>query len=225
MKIVAISDLHGFLDLDYLSVNCDVLCICGDIVPLEIQRNHTASWTWFNEEFLDFCERYPANRVIFCGGNHDFFLDTVEAQGKVKKYIADKYLSSKVIYLMDSGIDYMGKWFWGCPWVGGLPNWAFNTISEDHFRAIPDCDVLISHAPIPGPTGTVLQKPDYNQGRDFGSKSLFECLKGRKIQYHVCGHVHSGEHDCIEIKGTKIHNVSIKDENYEVAYKPFVFEI
>lgn len=224
MKIVAISDLHGFLDLDYLSINCDVLCICGDIVPLKIQRDNKASWDWFNNRFLEFCKNYPANRVIFCAGNHDFFLDNPDAQGKVKKYIADKYLSSKVIYLVDSGIDYMGKWFWGCPWVEGLPGWAFNTRSEDHFSAIPDCDVLISHSPIPGPTGTVYQNA-FNYGEDYGSRSLFECLKGRNIKYHVCGHVHSGEHDCIEIKGTKIYNVSIKNESYNPVYKPLVFEL
>ena len=38
LKITAISDIHG--DLPIIDP-CDVLCICGDIVPLEIQRNYT----------------------------------------------------------------------------------------------------------------------------------------------------------------------------------------
>lgn len=223
MKITAISDLHGFLDLTYLSRNCDVLCICGDIVPLEIQRNHEASWKWFNDRFLQFCRDYPANRIFFCAGNHDFFLDIPDAPAKVKKMIADNYLSSKVSYLKDNGEEYLGKWFWGCPYVNGLPGWAFNTVIDDHFRAIPDCDVLITHTPTDGPAGTVHQ--GYNYGKDWGSKTMFDCLKGRKIKVHVCGHIHSGEHEGYDVNGTMVYNVSIKDEEYKVHYKPLEFEI
>ena len=43
MKIVAVSDLHGNLpDLP----PCDVVCICGDIVPLWVQKSYEKSISW-----------------------------------------------------------------------------------------------------------------------------------------------------------------------------------
>ena len=36
MKIIAFSDNHGYLPK---LEPCDVVCICGDIMPLEIDRN------------------------------------------------------------------------------------------------------------------------------------------------------------------------------------------
>ena len=40
MKICAISDIHGYLPK---MEECDVVCICGDILPLSIQHNLKAS--------------------------------------------------------------------------------------------------------------------------------------------------------------------------------------
>lgn len=37
MKICVLSDLHGFL-IDYIQP-CELVLICGDIVPLRMQRN------------------------------------------------------------------------------------------------------------------------------------------------------------------------------------------
>ena len=36
IKVVAISDLHGYLPE---IPECDLLCICGDLVPLNVQAN------------------------------------------------------------------------------------------------------------------------------------------------------------------------------------------
>ena len=52
-----------------------------------------------------------------------------------------------------------------------------------------------------------------------------DILNFKNIKYCICGHIHSGKHTEDEVCGTKIVNVSIKDENYKITYKYYVFEI
>ena len=72
MKICGISDIHG--DLSVKIQPCDVLCICGDIVPLEVQVNSKKSKRWLKELFIPWCSKQPCKKVLVVGGNHDFFL-------------------------------------------------------------------------------------------------------------------------------------------------------
>jgi len=137
MKIVALSDTHG----DLLSVKKlpegDVLCIPGDIVPLEIQSNKAASIAWFCMEFLPWVEKLPYKYVILVGGNHDFFLYYIGPYiGRDADYVLDSLIPKtqrkrfkKLRYLCDSGctIEINGKRvkFWGTPWCAELDRWAF----------------------------------------------------------------------------------------------------
>ena len=55
IKICAISDIHG--QFDNLSIKpVDILFICGDIVPLRMQRNIPQSLSWFKKEFIPWLE-------------------------------------------------------------------------------------------------------------------------------------------------------------------------
>ena len=78
MKVIAISDTHGAL----MSIpECDVVVICGDIIPVEIQTRGDKSAEWFAGEFQQWCLSLPCRKVIFIGGNHDFLLEDL-----LKKY-------------------------------------------------------------------------------------------------------------------------------------------
>ena len=70
MKIGATSDLHGNLpDIE----PCDILFICGDIIPLHYQTNMISSLAWFQTKFLPWCRDNAAKNVVFIAGNHKIF--------------------------------------------------------------------------------------------------------------------------------------------------------
>ena len=65
--ICAISDLHGILiDIE----PCDLVLICGDTIPLNIQSNSKKTKRWLVNEFKPWCESLPCNKVLFIAGNH-----------------------------------------------------------------------------------------------------------------------------------------------------------
>ena len=72
VKICAISDIHGTL-IDV--PECDILCICGDILPLDIQRNNDESVAWLAGPFQNWLLEAPCKYVIMIWGNHDWYGD------------------------------------------------------------------------------------------------------------------------------------------------------
>ncbi len=74
--------------------------------------------------------------------------------------------------------------------------------------------------------GTILQEGSRNTLADYGSEALAQAVSVREIGWHLCGHVHSGNHCRQPFGGVRsLVNVSVKDEDYRVAYEPFSFEI
>ena len=229
MKIVAISDLHGYLpELP----ECDIVCICGDIVPLDIQRNTFKSVSWFQLKFRPWAENLKCNKVLFIAGNHDFYLEECYKKNHVYWGIMeDLFLyNTKLYYLCDSTFKYENKIFYGTPWIPDLKKWAFygnHKELNDKFGLIPsNCDVLLTHCPPKFSTcGTVLQKNVFNTNTDYGCQELKDAIDILHPKWNFCGHVHSGYHGIITLKDTNIVNVSLKDEYYNVAYNPFIIEL
>ena len=62
MKICALSDLHG--NLPQLEP-CDVVCICGDIAPINFDRSTDRCIYWFRTVFLKWCSELECEKVIF----------------------------------------------------------------------------------------------------------------------------------------------------------------
>lgn len=247
VKCVGISDTHGLLPKDL--PEGDILCICGDISPLDYQQDHTSMLGWFYLEFLPWVYSVPFEKVLLVAGNHDFFLQTVHMRPKqvtptfveyswrsasdvTKKLfpgmLKGKY--SKLVYLCDSSFEYEGRRFYGTPYIQDLQKWAFYRNSEEimeRFRNIPKrCDVILTHQPPKiGALGQVLQTQNFNTGNDYGSQELADVLMTRDFKYALCGHVHSGQHLPVEIDGKTFVNVSLLNENYKYQYYPFEFEV
>ena len=237
MRIIAVSDLHGNLPgrepLKHLAMpDGDLLCICGDIVPLDIQRDYLLSEIWFNSEFLDWTNSLPYKKIIVIPGNHDFYLYRLFRKGKTPEFISSEK-NTRVELLIDSLTEYEGLTIYGTPWCPDLTEWAFYKDSESltkTFNRIPDCDILmIPCPPSSGHQGIVLQG-GYNHLKDFSCEELAEAVLEKNITWVLSGHVHSGAHyeEVIENssgKAIRMRNVSLLDEDYNIAYGPFVLEI
>lgn len=240
LKCIFLSDTHGHLpDID----ECDVVGICGDIVPLDIQRDTIKSVVWFSREFVPWAMRLNCKRVIFIAGNHDFFLqDIVRNRFKGRESIFSKSnqenmaaeiireslaLPEKIVYLQDTEYEFCGFRFYGTPWIPTLRNWAFYKDTDElaeKFAGIPEnIDVLMTHSPGKGVNDTGVAK-EVLGFPEYGSKELTDALLNIRTQNRpklwVCGHIHTGEHMLTEFDGISVANVSIKNESYKQAFLP-----
>lgn len=232
MKIVAISDIHGYIPENI--PECDVLCISGDIVPLEVQRGIEKSSDWVMNIFYPKLLEMSCKHVVMTWGNHDFIGNVLYRAGHSGEEQTEMLFGtdSKCHILIDESVEIDGVKFYGTPWIPELSGWAFYNTSEnltDMFRQMPeDIDVLLTHCPPKiGTQGVVLQNC-WNHMRDFGCIELYNVLCEKKFEktLHVLsGHIHSGNHDIEQFGNIKYINVSIKDENYNVSYKPTILEL
>jgi len=73
----------------------------------------------------------------------------------------------------------------------------------------------------------VVLQQGWNWMRNFGCQELADSIDVKKPKWVLCGHVHSGDHQPLELDGglTKIVNVSLLDENYKKNYPAFNFEV
>ena len=155
MKICAMSDLHGHLPDPEQIEQVDVVVICGDIVPLKIQRASMFVDEWLKNEFKEWVQLLPCERVILTPGNHDFYFHSIT---RTKLEDTLNHIGKKLVYLEDSSYIYKGVSFYGCPWCTGPLDWAFcpgNSMLfhgtykeivtiEDMYNKIPECDVLLT---------------------------------------------------------------------------------
>ncbi len=229
MKIVAMSDLHG----DLLRVNtfkeCEVVFICGDFSPLNIQADDKKMKKWLVEVFKPWCEALPCDKVFFIAGNHDWislrnqeFMKSVFPRDEKVSYLCQDL----AIYTSREGKDYT---IFGTPYCHQFGNWAFMEEDEELtklYMSIPnDLDILLSHDQPYGYGDILLQNTAWNDGSHIGNKSLLEAIFIRQPKYMFCGHLHSTTHECVEIVQTKRYNVSLKDEYYDMVYEPLYLDV
>ena len=226
MNIAVTSDLHGCLPE---IKQCDILLICGDIMPLEIQRDFYRSEFWIRSSFAEWINNLPCDQVIMVGGNHDYYLETIE-EDDIKKY-ESLYKPTKgkleVLYnkecVVSSENDDTIK-IWGTPYCQIFGNWYFNKspeILKKAYSTMPKgCDIVISHdSPKVGKYSTILQ--GWQTGKDCGNPYLAKEIKEKTPRYCFAGHIHSAEHNLGTYRGygkTKFANVSYLDESYYPSY-------
>lgn len=224
MKIAVISDLHGNLP-DYHEdfKNVELLLICGDLVPLNIQANNYKSKRWFNERFNRWIDSLPIQKCFFIAGNHDFL-----AERSPDWMYTHFTKSSKATYLCNDSIDYTSKdgsvyKIFGTPYCHLFGNWPFMISDETlrkKFSEIPyNIDILISHDAPYGCCDICLESY-WNQGEHLGNVPLREAILEKTPKYVFVGHLHSASKEIEQLSTSKITNCSVLNEQYKLVYPP-----
>jgi len=219
VKILACSDLHGNLP-DYTQYEADILLIAGDIVPLQCQRYKSLSQEFMINKFKPWLQSINTTYKIFIGGNHDFLMqfDT--------KWVLENFYKDNIFYLQDSKIVIENKTIYGTPWCSPFGTWAFMDSEkrlERKYKKIPESvDILLTHD-CPYNVNDVCL--DNYTSQHIGNIPLRNAIIEKKPKYCISGHLHSATHQECILEDTKCYNVSILNEQYNIAYEPKILEI
>ena len=211
MKILAISDLHGYLPN---LPEVDVVCIVGDIVPSKCDGDIEAQWHWYNEEYLPWVDNLKSRFVITVAGNHDKFFS------KYRPITSERH-----IHLENSRVVIDGCYFYGTPNTSKLnSDLSFKPynkeLAEIFGRIPPKVDFLLAHSAPYDANGCGFDAPS---GLDIGSRELADVIYHRDISYLFCGHIHTGNHSLEEWHGIKIANVAYTTDG-KPSYAPLLVE-
>lgn len=211
MKICGISDIHG--DLNINIPECDVLCICGDVINLNDQRDIPTSKKWWETRFVEWVKKLPCDNVIVVPGNHDFYIERM--YNECWSWFCDhmKLLSSfKLTFLVNEEMDIDGLTFYGTPFIKPIDfqesRWAFESTDPKDYLAGNHTNIMITH-----------DSPFEN-----------ECLANMRnpislpdMHCWFFGHWHEGEDE----PGNNIYNCSRLDDlyNFKKNYEFVVVDV
>lgn len=222
MRIAATSDLHGNLpEIE----EADVLLICGDLVPLSIQRNIPESKMWFAVNFKNWCENISVKHILFIPGNHDLFLERDRAD-----YL---FAGTNIQNIQDKEVEIDGVKFYGCPWCKVYGHWSFmlheNRLIEEYSKIPEGLDILITHdAPNIGYVGMIPYRRSGGivEGEyiDASNPWLAAEIRRKKPTIALCGHIHEGDHNWFYANDTRLANVSLLNDAYQITYPILYFD-
>lgn len=205
LNIYALSDIHGHLVTNI--PKCDVVCICGDIINLNDQKNFESSTKWWKTRFVKWVNELQCSKVIVTAGNHDFLIENLYNSGRYFEFKEElnKLTNDKLVFLLNEEYCYKGVNFYGCPYIMpiGFGKWAFESTNEKDYEIPHNLDVLITH-----------DNPQYNTNLSFND-----------AKYHFYGHWHEGYsipsknryncsilNDCYNVIGGKFTNVFVNED-------------
>jgi len=183
MKILHISDTHGYHGLLPIPDGLDIIIHSGDA------SNHRSPYM-NREEMLNFIEWYGTLLVpyrIFVAGNHD---TSIEAGLITKKDFEDR----GIIYLENDFTYIEGLKIWGSPITPSFgQGWAFNRergkIHKIWDKIPNDTDIVVTHGPCHG----IL---DHSYSREnvlesCGCRNLKKRIMDIKPRLFMSGHIHN----------------------------------
>lgn len=225
------SDFHG--ELPHAKESSEITLICGDIVPLSIQRNISESKLWLKIEFAYWARNWPCDKIFFIAGNHDFVFDGHMSYNDIMELSINS--NNKLWYLQNNSIIYTDKegkdyTIFGTPYCHIFRKWAFMLPDEElaiKYADIPEnVDILLSHdAADINNLGLVPPNIWHPESLNVGNIILAEAVKLKKPKYYFCGHIHDGNHKVETIDNTLMANVSLLNDSYQISYEPLYLDI
>jgi Calcineurin-like phosphoesterase len=227
MRIVALSDQHGFLPP---VPPCDLLIVAGDICPDRIgphyaMREPDQQKAWFDREARPWLAKAQAARRILTWGNHDWCGEACDFDRD-----APDRAGETIEIIVDDAVRVAGRnggppiTVWATPWSNTFMTWAFMkppAALGAIYDAIPSgVDILVSHQPPYG-YGDRCRFSASAEGEHVGSRELLGAIERVRPQLVICGHIHEG-YGRYEHNGVPIYNVSVVNERYELAHEPTV---
>jgi len=220
LRIVLISDTHGF----HRSINDlppgDILIHCGDLLYESSSEDFAASRAAIKDidEWLgSFC---GFQHKLVIGGNHDAFLQRLGPTACKELFRHAVYLENEVWSSPGGCIVYATPHSLANNAASPNKAWQVGRDSpEAHavVAAIPaDCDILITHGPAAG------KGDDPSRGM-LGCGMLARRIAEIRPKLHCCGHVHQA-HSVVHEEGITYVNASVADVLYCLRNPPVLFD-
>lgn len=202
---MAVSDLHGNLPSVDSIKYADILCIAGDLSPIDPSK----VWIFWND-FIAWRRVLQNTKVVIIAGNHDASLQD--------KFLVEELTRENIVYLQDSMAIVNGYKIYGTPWTPRFGTWPWMKLEADLDRAFSNIpqgiDILLSHGPPHGVCDIAL---DYEKRKLIrcGSTSLHKHVLRSQPRHLFCGHLHINSGSMGKIDKTTVYGTSYVDESYK----------